>query len=278
MKKTIDIFFQKKGKEKITMLTAYDYSTAGFMNEAGIDSILVGDSLGMVFQGRHDTLGVTLDDIIYHCKAVRRGAPDAFVIADMPFLTYHVSVEEAIRNAGRLIQETGVEAVKVEGGEEIADKIKGLIAAKIPVMGHLGLTPQSINVFGGYKVQGRGYGDAKRLIKDALLLERLGAFAIVLEKIPEKLAKIITEKLTIPTIGIGAGRYTDGQVLVINDILGLYKDMSIKFVKVFANVGDEIKKGITGYIDEVKDGKFPDESHTYKIDDEVIEKLSKENF
>ncbi len=278
MKNTIELFIQKKGKEKITMLTAYDYATAGFLDECKIDSILVGDSLGMVFQGNQDTLKVTLDDIIYHCKAVRKGAPNAFIIADMPFLTYHINRDEAVRNAGRVIQESGVEAVKLEGGEEVADKIEGILSAKIPVMGHLGLTPQSINVFGGYKIQGKTYEKAYKLIKDALLLEKLGVFAIVLEGIPEDLGKLITQKLSIPTIGIGAGKYTDGQVLVINDVLGLFKDFSPKFAKVFADVGAEVKKGINRYINDVKNNVFPEEKHTFKIDKEIIDKLSKDKF
>jgi 3-methyl-2-oxobutanoate hydroxymethyltransferase len=278
LKNTIELFIQKKGKEKITMLTAYDYATAGFLDECKIDSILVGDSLGMVFQGNQDTLKVTLDDIIYHCKAVRKGAPNAFIIADMPFLTYHINRDEAVRNAGRVIQESGVEAVKLEGGEEVADKIEGILSAKIPVMGHLGLTPQSINVFGGYKIQGKTYEKAYKLIKDALLLEKLGVFAIVLEGIPEDLGKLITQKLSIPTIGIGAGKYTDGQVLVINDVLGLFKDFSPKFAKVFADVGAEVKKGINRYINDVKNNVFPEEKHTFKIDKEIIDKLSKDKF
>lgn len=275
MKKTINLFSEKKNKEKITLLTCYDYSTARFLNESKIDSILVGDSLGMTFQGLDSTLPVTVDDVVYHIKAVRRGAPDIFIIGDMPFLSYHISVEEAIRNAGKIIQ-NGADAIKLEGGEEILDKIKGILAAKIPVMGHLGLTPQSVNVFGGFKVQGKTFDSAKKIIKDALLLEETGVFSITLECVPEKLAKLISEKLTIPTIGIGSGRYTDGQVLVINDALGTFKDLESKFVKVFANVGQEMKKGIDTYVEEVTTNKFPEEKHGFKIDDEIIEKLKKE--
>jgi 3-methyl-2-oxobutanoate hydroxymethyltransferase len=276
VKKTISLFSDKKGKEKITILTCYDYSTARYLSESNIDSILVGDTLGMVFQGQNSTLPVTIEDIVYHMKTVRRGAPDTFLIGDMPFLSYHISTEEAIRNAGKLMQEGSANAVKLEGGEEVLDKIKGIIAAKIPVMGHLGLTPQSVNVFGGFKVQGKDYETAERILKDALLIEKAGVFSIVLECVPEKLAKLISEKLKIPTIGIGSGRFTDGQVLVINDALGITKDFNSKFVKVFADVGNEIKKGIDGYIDDVAGGKYPEEKHGFKIDDIVIEKLKKE--
>ena len=275
MKNRINIFFDKKNKEKLTLLTAYDYPTAQFLDEASIDAILVGDSLGNVFQGNDTTLPVTIDEMVYHTRIVRRGAPNTFLIGDMPFLSYHVSVEEALWNAGRLIKESGAEAVKVEGGVEILDKVKALIAAKIPVMGHLGLTPQSVNLFGGFKVQGKSLENAKRILKDALLLEEAGVFAIVLEGIPEKLAKVITERLKISTIGIGAGRYVDGQVLVINDVFGNYKGLEPKFAKKFCNVGEEMKKGIDAYINEVKNGSFPEEKHTYKIDQEIIDNLDK---
>ena len=275
MKNRINIFFDKKSKEKLTLLTAYDYPTAQFLDEASIDAILVGDSLGNVFQGNDTTLPVTIDEMVYHTRIVRRGAPNTFLIGDMPFLSYHVSVEEALWNAGRLIKESGAEAVKVEGGVEILDKVKALIAAKIPVMGHLGLTPQSVNLFGGFKVQGKSLENAKRILKDALLLEEAGVFAIVLEGIPEKLAKVITERLKISTIGIGAGRYVDGQVLVINDVFGNYKGLEPKFAKKFCNVGEEMKKGIDAYINEVKNGSFPEEKHTYKIDQEIIDNLDK---
>lgn len=273
MYKGIKIFSDKKGNEKITMLTAYDYSMASFLEEAGVDSILVGDSLGMVFQGHDNTLSVTIEEMLYHTKAVKQGAKNTFVVTDMPFLSYHTSKEETIKNAGLLIKEGGAEAVKLEGGREIVDKIEALISAKIPVLGHLGLTPQSINIFGGFKVQGKGLEDARRIIEDAKILEEAGVFAIVLESIPEQLAKIITESLSIPTIGIGAGRFVDGQILVIHDILGMFKDIVPKFSKVFANVGDEISKGVKSYIDEVKSGKFPDSSNTFTIKPDIIQKL-----
>lgn len=275
MKTTIEIFSSKKNKNKISMITCYDYSTAVILNKTEIDSILVGDTLGMVFQGNDSTLPVTMDEMIYHTKAVRKGAPDKFLILDMPFLTYHINVEDAVRNAGRALKEAHAEAVKVEGGEEMIDKIKAMISAKIPVMGHIGLTPQSINLFGGYKVQGKSVDDAKKLINNALVLEEAGVFAIVLEGIPEKLAEIITKKLTIPTIGIGAGRYVDGQIIVINDILGIYEDFVPKFVKKYANLGADIKKGIETYIKEVNDGIYPAEEHVYKINKEILDIIKK---
>jgi len=276
LKNTISLFSEKKGKEKITMLTCYDYSTASILNETEIDAILIGDSLGMVFQGNEDTLSVSIDDMIYHTKAVKKGAKNKFIVTDMPFLSYHISKEDTIRNAGRIIREGGAESVKVEGGREIIDKIKGLIDAKIPVMGHLGLTPQSINIFGGYKIQGKIFDDAKRIVEDALLLEDAGVFAIVLECIPEKLASFITEKLKIPTIGIGAGRFTDGQILVINDALGIFKDIVPKFVKKFVDISIDIKNGVNNYINEVKNNIFPDISNTFKIEEDIIEKLKSE--
>lgn len=275
MKDKITIFSKKKGKEKLTLLTAYDFSTASFLDNSDIDAILVGDSLGMVFQGFDNTLSVTIDDIVYHCKAVKRGAQNTFVIADMPFLSYHVTKEETIRNAGRIIKETGVEAVKLEGGKEVIDKVKALLDAKIPVMGHIGLTPQSINLFGSYKVRGKSVEEAKRIINDALILEEAGVFSIVLEGIPEKLAEIITKKLSIPTIGIGAGRYVDGQILVINDIFGSYKEFSPKFAKRFCNVGEEMKKGIANFINETQNGKFPGDEHVFQISDDIINEIIK---
>jgi 3-methyl-2-oxobutanoate hydroxymethyltransferase len=276
MRTRINVFFEKKSVEKITMLTCYDYSTARILNGSGIDAILVGDSLGMVFQGKDDTLSVTMDEMIYHTKAVRKGAPDKFIIGDMPFLSYHVSNEDAVRNAGRFLAEAGADAVKLEGGMEIIDRIRAMRSAKIPVMGHLGLTPQSVNVFGGFKVQGRDLENARLILDNAKLLEKEGAFAVVLEGIPEKLAKLITENLKMPTIGIGAGRHTDGQVLVINDIFGLYDGVKPKFVKQFSDVADEMKRGVDGYSNEVKGGKFPEQKHCFEIDDGIIAELEKE--
>jgi 3-methyl-2-oxobutanoate hydroxymethyltransferase len=263
----------KEKKEKITMLTAYDYSTAKMMDEAGVDTILVGDSLGMVVLGYEDTLQVTMEDMLHHTKAVTRGAKNALVIGDMPFLSYHISVEEAIRNAGRFIKEAGANAVKLEGGREMLPQIKGIIAAKIPVIGHIGLTPQSVNAMGGFKVQGKNEEAAKEMIEDALALEQAGVSAIVLECIPAKLAKIVSDKLRIPTIGIGAGVDCDGQVLVINDIVGAYDELSPKFVKTYGDVGGQMKKAINSYIEEVKNQQFPEEKHSFKIDEALLDKL-----
>ncbi|WP_242941968.1 3-methyl-2-oxobutanoate hydroxymethyltransferase [Desulfonispora thiosulfatigenes] len=255
------------------MLTAYDYSTAKLLDSAGVDALLVGDSLGMVMLGYDTTLQVTVDDIIHHTKAVTKGVKRSLVVADMPFLSYHVNIEDSIRNAGRLIQEGNAEAVKLEGGREIEDKIKAIINAQIPVMGHLGLTPQSINALGGFKVQGRNEHEAKKIIDDALRLEDAGVFAIVLECIPEELAKIITEKISIPTIGIGAGKECDGQILVTQDMLNMFGDFKPKFVKQYANIGDLIIDGVKNYIVEVQNKNFPEKIHTFKIDEKTLEKL-----
>ncbi len=266
----------KQNHQKITMLTAYDYSTAGIVDKAGIDSILVGDSLGMVVQGLSDTLPVTVDEMIYHCRSVKRALNRAFLVCDMPFLSYQVSVEEAVRNAGRLVKEGGAEAVKVEGGKEVASTIAAIVKAQIPVMGHIGLTPQSIHVFGGFKVQGKMLEEAQKILGDAKAIEEAGAFAITLEGIPEDLAKLITENLSIPTIGIGAGKYCDGQVLVVNDLLGMYPDFVPKFVKQYAHLSDEMDKAIKNYIQEVKEETFPTKEHTYSIDRNIIDELKNE--
>ena len=274
LKKTTSWFASaKQKKEKITMLTAYDYSTAKLMDQAGIDSILVGDSLGMVMLGYDSTLKVTMEDMIHHTKAVVRGTSEAMVIADLPFLSYHISVEEAVRNAGRLVQEGGAQAVKLEGGREMVSVIEAIIRAQIPVIGHLGLTPQSVNVFGGYKVQGKELEDAKKIIEDALLLQEAGVFAIVLECVPEKLSEIITQELDIPTIGIGAGSVCDGQVLVVQDMLGTFTDFKPKFVKNYGNIGNVTKEAVTAYIDEVKKGDFPEKEHTFSMKEEILNKL-----
>lgn len=271
---TVKSFQNAKDKgEKITMLTAYDFTTAKLLDGAGVESILVGDSLGMTMLGYETTLEVTMDDMIHHTKAVTRGAHTALVVGDMPFLSYHISIEETIRNAGRFIKEAGAHAVKLEGGHEMVDKVKALVAAKIPVMGHLGLTPQSVNMFGGFKVQGKSATQAQVMIDDARALEAAGVFAIVLECVPDKLAKLITEQVNIPTIGIGAGNVCDGQVLVIQDVLGMYEGLQPKFVKRYSETGEAIKAATVAYIDEVKSGKFPDESHTFNIKDDVLDKL-----
>lgn len=274
MKKTVSTF--QKAKEegnKLTMLTAYDYSTAKLVDEAGIDSILVGDSLGNVILGYEDTISVTMEDMIHHGAAVARGAKEALVVIDMPFMSYQTSVYDAVVNAGRLMKEGRAGAVKLEGGASVCPQIKAITDAGIPVVAHLGLTPQSINAFGGFKVQGKSEEAAREMIEDALAVQEAGAFSVVLEGIPAKLAKIITEKLTIPTIGIGAGADCDGQVLVYQDMLGMFSDFVPKFVKQFANVGDVMKAAFAQYIEEVGNGTFPAEEHTYKIDDEIIEKL-----
>ena len=266
----------KKNKKRITMLTAYDYYTAKIMDDAGIDGILVGDSLGMVMLGYENTLPVTMDIMVHHVKAVTRGVKKALVVGDMPFLSYHVSIKESVRNAGRILQEGGAHAVKLEGGREVADKIKAIIAAGIPVMGHLGLTPQSVNLLGGFKVQGKDYERAKRILEDALILQEAGVFSIVLECVPRPLAKLISEKLDIPTIGIGAGDYCDGQILVTHDMLGLFGNFTPKFVKKYADLGEEMVKAIKEYIKEVEEGKFPEEKHSFKMDEEIIERIKKE--
>lgn len=274
MKKTVSTLQQaKENGQKITMLTAYDYSTAKLMDEAGIDMILVGDSLGNVILGYEDTISVTMEDMIHHGAAVSRGVKETMVVVDMPFMSYQVSVEEAVKNAGRLMKEGRANAVKLEGGKSICPQIKAITQAGIPVVAHLGLTPQSINALGGYKVQGKSEDAAKKLLEDALAVQEAGAFALVLECVPTKLASLITKKLTIPTIGIGAGNECDGQVLVYQDMLGMFSDYVPKFVKQFAQVGEIMKKAFTDYKEEVASGAFPAEKNSYKIDDEVIDKL-----
>ena len=274
MKNTVLTFKEAKEKhEKLTMLTAYDYSTAKLIDEAGINSILVGDSLGMVCLGYEDTLSVTMEDMIHHTRAVSRGAKNALVVADMPFMSYQTSVYDAVVNAGRLMKEGRAQAVKLEGGKEVVEQIKAIVNASIPVVAHIGLTPQSINAFGGFIVQGKSEEAAKRLLEEARAVEEAGAFAVVLECVPAKLAEFISKQISIPTIGIGAGAGCDGQVLVYQDMLGMYSDFVPKFVKQYAKVGEVMKKAFEEYIKEVKDGVFPEEKHTFKIDEEVIEKL-----
>ncbi|GFH93193.1 3-methyl-2-oxobutanoate hydroxymethyltransferase [Lachnospiraceae bacterium] len=274
MKNTAVTFKQAKEKgEKLTMLTAYDYTTAKLVDEAGIHSILVGDSLGMVCLGYEDTLSVTMEDMIHHTKAVARGAKEALVIADMPFMSYQTSVYDAVTNAGRLVKEGHAQAVKLEGGQDMCPQIEAIVKASIPVCAHIGLTPQSIHAFGGFKVQGKGEEAAKKLLEEAKAVEAAGAFAVVMECVPEALAKLITEKISIPTIGIGAGAGCDGQVLVYQDMLGMYPDFVPKFVKVFAGVGDEMRKGFAAYKKAVQEGSFPAEEHTFRMDESILEKL-----
>ena len=274
MKNTAVTFRQaKEKKEKLTMLTAYDYSTAKLIDNAGINGILVGDSLGMVCLGYEDTLSVTMEDMIHHTRAVSRGVKNTLVVADMPFMSYQASIYDAVVNAGRLIKEGRAHVVKLEGGIEVCDKIEAIVKASIPVMAHIGLTPQSVNAFGGFKVQGKDEEAAKNLIEAALAVEKAGAIAVVLECVPAKLAAIITEKLSIPTIGIGAGAECDGQILVYQDMLGMYSDFTPKFVKKYENLGEKMDIAFKKYIEEVRDGVFPAEEHSFKINDEVIEKL-----
>ena len=274
MKKTTATFLEAKSKgRKLVVMTAYDYSMARLADPYDIDAILVGDSLGMVCLGYKDTLRVTMEDMIHHTKAVSRGRDEALLISDMPFMSYQVSVEEAVRNAGRLVQEGYAEAVKLEGGTDVLSHVKAIVKAQIPVMGHIGLTPQSVNILGGFKVQGRQLETAKKLIDDAKRLEDAGAFSITLECVPAALSQKITEAVSIPTIGIGAGASCDGQVLVFHDMLGMFPDMRPKFVKVFSDAGASMQEGIRKYAEEVRDGAFPTAEHSFTIDPEIIEKL-----
>lgn len=266
---------QKEQGEKISMLTAYDYSTAKLMDQAGINSLLVGDSLGMVMLGYEDTLSVTMEDMIHHSRAVANGAQNALVVTDLPFMSYHISIPDAVANAGRLIKEGHAAAVKLEGGEAFSETIQAITRASIPVMGHIGLTPQSIHAFGGFKVQGKTIEAAQKILQDALAVEKAGAFAIVLEAIPADLAALITRKLTIPTIGIGAGNQTDGQVLVYQDMLGMYGEMQPKFVKRYADLGAEMNSAIQHYKTEIQQEQFPAAEHTFSIAPEIIAALEK---
>lgn len=274
MKNTAATFAAAKAKgEKLSMLTAYDYSTAKLEDESGINGILVGDSLGNVVLGYEDTVSVTMEDMIHHGAAVARGAKNALVVVDMPFMSYEVTVEEAARNAGRLMKEGRAGAVKLEGGVRVAEQIRAIVKAGIPVMGHIGLTPQSINVFGGFKVQGKSEEAARALLADAKAVEEAGAFAVVIEAVPAALAQMITDAVSIPTIGIGAGAGCDGQILVYQDMLGMFSDFTPKFVKRYANVGEVMREAFANYAAEVASGAFPTEEHTYKIKDDVLEKL-----
>ncbi len=274
MKNTVITFSQAKEKnERLSMLTAYDYSTAKLIDEAGIDAILVGDSLGMVCLGYENTLSVTMEDMIHHTAAVSRGCKNALIISDMPFMSYQTSVYDAVVNAGRLIKEGGAHAVKLEGGREFVPHVKAIVNASIPVMAHIGLTPQSINAFGGFKVQGKSAEAAKKLIEDAVLLQEAGAFSVLMECVPAKLAEIITKKLSVPTIGIGAGAGCDGQVLVYQDMLAMYSDFTPKFVKKYADIGDVMRNAFKNYKEEVSKGIFPEEKHGFSIDADIIEKL-----
>ncbi len=258
-----DLQQKKKTKHAITMLTAYDYPSATLVDEAGLDIILVGDSVAMTVLGYPDTVSITVDEMVHHCKAVARGAKRAFLIGDMPFLSYQIDAKEAIRNAGRFIKEARMDAVKLEGGREVIESVRAIIDAGIPVMGHLGLTPQTATKLGGYKVQGKTEKSAKRMLEDAVSLEQAGCFALVLEAVPSKLAESITAEINIPTIGIGAGPACDGQVLVFHDILGLFDQFTPRFVKQYANLREPILNAIRTYRQEVESGVFPTDSHSF---------------
>lgn len=270
---TAEFLAMKKRGDKISMVTSYDYSTARLVDNAGVNSILVGDSLGMVMLGYEDTLSVTMEDMIHHCAAVARGAKDALVICDMPFMSYQTSVYDAVKNAGRLMKEGRADCVKLEGGVDFKEHISAIVKASIPVCGHIGMTPQSVNAFGGFKVQGKTLDAAKRVIEDAIAVFEAGAFAVVLECVPAELAAYITSILPIPTIGIGAGADCDGQVLVYQDMLGMYSDFTPKFVRRFADAGKLMTDAFKAYDSEVKAGTFPTSEHSFKIDKEVMDSI-----
>ncbi|MEW6227616.1 MAG: 3-methyl-2-oxobutanoate hydroxymethyltransferase [Bacillota bacterium] len=273
-KKTVlDFLDMKRRGEKITFLTAYDYPVASFAEKAGIDMLLVGDSLGMVVYGLPGTVPVTMDEMIIHSRAVRRGAPNTFVIGDMPFMSYQSSVEKAVENAGRFLKEAGMDAIKLEGGRRVINQIKAIVDAGIPVMGHIGLTPQSSGQLGGFKAQGRTVEAARELILDAMAIQEAGAFSILLEAIPPEVGEAITERLSIPVLGIGAGIHCDGQLLINGDMLGLVEAFTPKFVKRYANLAEVITKAISEYIRDVRELKFPEEKHTYKMKEGEPEKL-----
>jgi 3-methyl-2-oxobutanoate hydroxymethyltransferase len=263
----LDLMAKKEKQQPITMLTAYDYSSALLVDRAGIDVILVGDSLGMVVMGLPTTVPVTMTEMLHHCRAVARGAGHAFLVGDMPFMSYQADTAEAIRNAGRFLQEAGMEAVKLEGGREIAPTIRAIVDAGIPVMGHIGLTPQSVTKLGGYKAQGTTARAAKRLLEDALVLAEAGCFALVLEAVPSPVATAISQKCPVPTIGIGAGSGCDGQVLVYHDLLGLFDAFTPRFVKQYANLTAVIEQAVTDFREDVLHGRFPTAEHTYAMPD-----------
>ena len=275
MKQTIiTLQNKKKAGEKIAMLTAYDYSMARLCAEAGCDMLLVGDSLGMVMLGYPDTVSVTMDDMVHHTRAVSRGQGDAFLVADMPFMSYRTGIRDALNNATRLMAEGRCQAVKIEGGSELCELVRQLKQGGIPVVGHLGLTPQSVNTLGGYKVQAKEGEAATRLLHDALALDAAGVMGIVLECVPRELARLVTEKVSCFTIGIGAGPDCDGQVLVLQDMLSMYSEFRPKFVQAFADVGSAVKEGVRAYCTAVREGFFPDDRHSFAMDKAVLEKIS----
>ena len=269
----VDVQEMKRAGKKITMLTAYDYPMALLEDRAGIDIILVGDSVGMVVLGYENTIPVTMDEMIHHTKAVSRGARSALIIGDMPFMSYNSSEREAITNAGRFMKEGGADAVKLEGGASVTEVVRAIVKAGIPVMGHIGLTPQTISMLGGFKVQGKDAKAAQKIIDDAVILEEAGAFSVLLEAIPAPIARRITEKLTVPTIGIGAGVHCDGQVLVVHDMLGLFDRFTPRFVKKYANLSDSILKALESYREDVLKGAFPADQHSFHIDEKELSKL-----
>ncbi|RPF55789.1 3-methyl-2-oxobutanoate hydroxymethyltransferase [Aquisalibacillus elongatus] len=273
MKTHRSLLKMKQEKEKIAMVTAYDYPSAKTSEQSDVDVILVGDSLGMVVLGYDSTIPVTVDDMIHHGKAVKRGAPNTYTVVDMPFMSFHISKEDTLLNAKKIFQETGCQALKLEGGHEVTDTIKDLTQAGIPVVAHIGLTPQQVNVMGGYRVQGKTNEDAKRLIEEAKAVEEAGAIALVLECVPEKLAGIITQELNIPTIGIGAGKICDGQVLVYHDLNQYGVDRIAKFVKPFGNLNQEASQALKHYVKEVKEQSFPEKGHTYTVDESILDGL-----
>jgi 3-methyl-2-oxobutanoate hydroxymethyltransferase len=263
----------KDAGEKVTMLTAYDYSTARLLDEAGIHMVLVGDSLGMVVLGYDSTIPVTMEDMLHHTRAVSRGTRKALVIGDLPFMSYHVSAEQALQNAARMMQEGGCQAVKLEGGVTVADKIKRIVDCGIPVMGHIGLTPQSVNQLGGHRVQGKTHETAVKIVEDAKAIEQAGAFAVVLELVPAPLATLITNRIRIPTIGIGAGPGCDGQVLVINDMLGLFTDFVPRHTRQYSTLAVDIKAALVKYVEDVKSGAFPAAEHSFAMDESILSGL-----
>lgn len=273
MKNTVATFKEAKGRHKLTMLTCYDYSMAKIMDETGINALLVGDSLGMVMLGYSSTVPVTIEEMIHHCAAVARGSKNSLVVCDMPFMSSQCGARDTVRNAGRIIKKGGAHAVKLEGGAEFASDIEALVRASIPVMAHIGLTPQSVNALGGYKAQGKDVETAQKLIADARVLEKAGAFAIVLECVPHALAALITKSVKIPVIGIGAGPCCDGQVLVWQDMLGLTGAKTPKFVRTFGDAGTVIRQALNEYQDAVQNGTFPSESESYQMEAETVKIL-----
>jgi 3-methyl-2-oxobutanoate hydroxymethyltransferase len=272
---TIRHIAEMKAKgEKIPMVTAYDYTSARLADEAGIPILLVGDSLGMVMLGHDSTIPVTMDDMVHHTKAVARGVKRSLILGDLPFMSYQIDTSQALTNAARLVQEGGAHSIKLEGGEKVAETIRRIVEAGIPVMGHIGLTPQSVHGFGGYRVQGRNRREAVQLLRDAQAVEQAGAYAVVLELVPASLARFISQRLTIPTIGIGAGVGCDGQVQVLHDMLGLFTDFAPKHAKRYACLGDTIREAFTQYAQEVKDGAFPAEEHSFTMDEAVLDELT----